>query len=135
MIFTNQAGIGKAKATKEKKIAEVTGRLVGFVRAVGLPVQVFAATSNADGDPYRKPQKGTWLQTVFPKSLTDKRSGAAGMWEALLKRFNGGVSVDLTECFFVGDAAGRSTDHSDSDFMFARNIGIKFYTQDGYFLS
>ena len=36
VIFTNQAAIGKAKATKEKVIAEKKGRLAGFVNKVGL---------------------------------------------------------------------------------------------------
>lgn len=35
VIFTNQAAIGKAKATKEKIIAEKKGRLAGFVNKVG----------------------------------------------------------------------------------------------------
>lgn len=35
VIFTNQAAIGKAKATKEKVIAEKKGRLEGFVDKVG----------------------------------------------------------------------------------------------------
>lgn len=34
VIFTNQASIGKAKATKEKVIAEKKGRLMGFVTEV-----------------------------------------------------------------------------------------------------
>ena len=35
VIFTNQAAIGKAKATKEKVIAEKKGRLAGFINKVG----------------------------------------------------------------------------------------------------
>ena len=34
VIFTNQAAIGKAKASKEKVIAEKKGRLMGFVNKV-----------------------------------------------------------------------------------------------------
>ena len=34
VIFTNQAAIGKAKATKQKVIAEKKGRLMGFVNKV-----------------------------------------------------------------------------------------------------
>lgn len=44
-----------------------------------------------------------------------------------------GVEVDLKECFFVGDAAGRPKDHDDCDKMFAQNVGIAFHTDDGYF--
>lgn len=34
VIFTNQAGIGRAKSTREKTIAEKKGRLLGFVKKV-----------------------------------------------------------------------------------------------------
>ena len=34
VIFTNQAAIGRAKASKKKVIAEKTGRLIGFVNKV-----------------------------------------------------------------------------------------------------
>lgn len=76
---------------------------------------IFAATSNEDGDLYRKP--------------------AAGMWKFLQDELNGGVVIDKSGSFFVGDAAGRKGDHSDSDLMFAKAVGVKFFTQDGYFLS
>lgn len=36
VIFTNQAAIGKAKATKEKVIAEKKGRFMGFIKKVRL---------------------------------------------------------------------------------------------------
>jgi bifunctional polynucleotide phosphatase/kinase len=36
--------------------------------------------------------------------------------------------------FYVGDAAGRNGDHSNSDAAFAINAGIPFYTPEHYFL-
>jgi bifunctional polynucleotide phosphatase/kinase len=38
------------------------------------------------------------------------------------------------EMFYVGDAAGRNNDHSHSDINFAYNAGIKFYTENEFFL-
>lgn len=35
-------------------------------------------------------------------------------------------AVDLTKCFYVGDAAGRPGDFADSDKAFACAIGIRF---------
>ena len=58
-----------------------------------MPVQTFVACRK---DAHRKPE--------------------AGMWALLeSERFNGGVIVDRAQSFYVGDAAGRPGDHSDSD--------------------
>jgi len=58
-----------------------------------VPVQTFVACRK---DAHRKPE--------------------AGMWALLeSERFNGGVIVDRAQSFYVGDAAGRPGDHSDSD--------------------
>jgi bifunctional polynucleotide phosphatase/kinase len=37
--------------------------------------------------------------------------------------------------FYVGDAAGRKNDHSNSDAAFAINAGINFYTPEHFFLN
>ena len=47
-----------------------------------------------------------------------------GMWQYL--------NTDA-EAFYVGDAAGRPTDHSDSDRLFAENIGLEFLTPEEIF--
>lgn len=41
VIFTNQAAIGKAKASKQKVIDEKKGRLTGFVKKVSKKFSVF----------------------------------------------------------------------------------------------
>ena len=51
------------------------------------------------------------------------------MWEFYTKNRN----VNYDESFYVGDAAGRKKDFSDSDLKFAENIGITFYTPEEYF--
>lgn len=42
---------------------------------------------------------------------------------------------DKENSYYVGDAAGRDKDFSDSDRNFAYNLGIKFYTPEQYFLN
>ncbi|KAM0684227.1 DNA kinase/phosphatase Pnk1, partial [Conglomerata obtusa] len=43
-------------------------------------------------------------------------------------------SVDIGSSFFVGDAAGRISDHSDCDLKIAVNMGMRFYTPEEFFL-
>lgn len=54
-------------------------------------------------DKYRKPDTGMWSDTISEGD------------------------------FYVGDAAGRSGDFSNSDLLFAKNLGIKFYTPEEFF--
>lgn len=57
------------------------------------PLSIYAATEN---DEFRKPR--------------------LGMWHEFLKDYNlEAARVDLTQSFFVGDAAGRKDDHSQVD--------------------
>ena len=53
------------------------------------------------------------------------RKPLTGMWD-LLQEYN----LPLNNSFYVGDAAGREGDHSNSDYNFAFNIGIKFFTEE-----
>lgn len=42
-------------------------------------------------------------------------------------------NINKDESFFVGDALGRKSDFSDSDKVFAENIGIKYYSPEAIF--
>lgn len=61
------------------------------------------------------------------------------MWEFMLRELGaeaganeGAVHVD--EAYLVGDAAGRKSDHSDSDVHFCENLEIGFFTPEEFFL-
>jgi len=54
-----------------------------------------------------------------------------GMWDYFLNNF--GYVINHKSSFYVGDAAGRPQDHSDSDLKFSENIGLKFYTPEEIF--
>ncbi len=43
--------------------------------------------------------------------------------------------INKEESFFVGDALGRKTDFSDSDKVFAENIGVKCYSPEDIFVN
>jgi len=112
VIFTNQGGISKGKTDKGDWQCKVDA----VQKALGVPIQVFAAT---ESDYYRKP--------------------SVGMWETMIKHYNGGAEVDLASSTYVGDAAGREKsgarkkDFSNSDHKFAKNVGLKFETPEMYF--
>ena len=45
------------------------------------------------------------------------------------------ITIDKSKSFFIGDALGRKTDFSDSDKVFAENIGIQYFPPEKIFLS
>lgn len=45
-------------------------------------------------------------------------------------RSNGDSRADVKSSYFVGDAAGRSGDHSDGDKGFAKAVGLPFFTPE-----
>lgn len=115
VIFTNQ---GSVKGALQGKRADVVRtRIDQFAAEVGVPMQAFAATQKGpEKDPrnYRKP--------------------LSGMWSYMVQECNGGVEPDLSGCYYVGDAAGRPGDHSDSDKEFARAVGLDFFTPEEFFV-
>ena len=59
----------------------------------------------------------------------DKHKPEPFMFTDFVKDF----SIDKSESFFVGDALGRKGDWSDSDKVFAENIGIKYISPEEMF--
>ncbi|XP_077466907.1 bifunctional polynucleotide phosphatase/kinase [Stigmatopora argus] len=116
VFFTNQMGIARGKLRPEVFKSKVEDILA----TLQLPVQVFVA---AGPGIYRKP--------------------VVGMWNHLCEKANDGVTVDKTQSFYVGDAAGRpenwapgkkKKDFSCSDRLFALNLNLLFHTPEEYFL-
>jgi bifunctional polynucleotide phosphatase/kinase len=108
VIFTNQALIGsklsgKAATTFKAKVDSI-------LAAARVEASVCVATLK---DYYRKP--GT------------------GMWNVFVDQCNGGMEVDKEISFYVGDASGRSSDHSADDLNFAQNIGLPFLLPEDVF--
>jgi bifunctional polynucleotide phosphatase/kinase len=48
---------------------------------------------------------------------------------------NTGINVNHSESFYVGDALDSKLHFSDSDMLFARNINLKVYSPEEYFIS
>ncbi|EPT06187.1 hypothetical protein FOMPIDRAFT_1027013 [Fomitopsis schrenkii] len=106
VIITNQALKSAALAEWKRKIP-VIGTALSDV-----PFRILAATAR---DGFRKPMPGMWyeLERIFAED---------------------GVQIDRSNSIFVGDAAGRPTDHASTDRKWALNVEIPFYTPEEYFL-
>ncbi|XP_058749930.1 polynucleotide 3'-phosphatase ZDP-like isoform X1 [Vicia villosa] len=121
VIFTNESNIDRWKNQRQKAVDSKIGRLNQFIEKVKVPIQVFIACGTGksakagtkEADPFRKPKPG--------------------MWQLMEKHFNSGITIDMDQSFYVGDAAGRETDHSDADIRFAEANGLKFYLPEEYF--
>ena len=114
VVFSNQGGV--KGALEGKRAAVVRARLDALAADLQVPLLAFCATQKG-------PEKD-------PKGF---RKPLAGMWDHFASACNGGVAPNLTECYYVGDAAGRPGDHSDSDKAFAAAVGMRFYTPESFF--
>ena len=114
VIFTNQAGVEK----KRVNLKEIQSKIVSLVASANIPIQAFIACAT---NHYRKPH--------------------STMFDYFLASCNSSVKPALEECFYVGDAAGRTKgwkkdakrDFGCSDRKFARNVGMRFMTPEECF--
>ncbi len=108
LIVSNQKGLG----TPNKKflsVKEFKEKLNNIHKALG--VNFIFIASLAD-DNYRKPRIGSL------EFLQEKES----------------IGINWQKSFYVGDMAGRPGDKTDSDIKFAKNLQVKFYTPEDFFL-
>ncbi|KMU72433.1 DNA kinase/phosphatase Pnk1 [Coccidioides immitis RMSCC 3703] len=105
--------VGKGAIGDSKNLTIFKSKVSMILKDLDVPLSVYAAT---EYDEYRKPRMG--------------------MWKLMLDDYDLDVEgvLDLEGSIFVGDAAGRPTDHSCVDRNFASNIGLKFYTPEEFFL-
>jgi len=103
-IFTNQGYSG----AKLNIAIDRVNNVITALNTQGINPWVFVSTSK---DIYRKPNIGMWQ--VLEKSLPQ--------------------TIEKEISFYCGDAAGRSSDHSSDDILFASNIGVPFYTPEQIF--
>lgn len=103
IIISNQAGIAKGKQSESSWKI----KLEHICAKINLPFKIFASKDN---NIYRKPY------TTF--------------WNIIKNNANNSIHPDS---FYCGDACGRKNDHSDTDYKFALNCGIKFITPESLF--
>ena len=120
LFISNQLGVSKGKITKDVIMKKMDAVIDSFD---GIPIDFICATEE---NIYRKPDIGAW---TFMQDLRLQEMDAQDTTTD--------KSVTL-ECY-IGDAAGRPkaigrrADFSDSDLMFARNVGCEFRTPEQFF--
>ncbi|KAL2864600.1 putative DNA 3'-phosphatase Tpp1 [Aspergillus lucknowensis] len=115
VIISNQKAISLKKdktGGDSKSLTNFKARVSAVMRQLDINMSVYAATEDDD---YRKPRPGMWREFVDDYDLDV-------------------TGVDTSESVFVGDAAGRPTDHSSVDRGFAANANIPFKTPEEFFL-
>ena len=105
IIISNQKGISMNKT----KSQDIYDKIEMIYQKLKIPFVFTAATHD---DKLRKPRTG------------------------IIKKINKKLKIKLlvNNSFYVGDAAGRQKDRSDSDRKFAHNLKVKFFTPEEYFL-
>lgn len=105
VIMTNQWGLKNSK--KGLDIPQWLNRLKKFTKHLTVPYVIMAALTDS---PYRKPNPG--------------------MYEHFITYFNNKIIPNTT---FIGDAIGRSGDHSSCDIDFAIKCLMEFKLPEDYF--
>lgn len=97
IVISNQAGIVHSEKKKTTRKDLLLRRILNISGEAGETVQFWVA---GDYDNYRKPCTGIFEEYIFVQA------------------------PDCENWVFIGDAAGREGDHSDSDRKFAYNINL-----------
>lgn len=104
IFITNQNGIHSGRQNKNEFIEKCND----IVEYINIPILILASILD---DLNRKPR--------------------VGMWDYIKHNFY--PNIDMSYSFYCGDAAGRDSDFSCSDYKFALNLDILFYTPEQLF--
>lgn len=104
IIISNQGGIEKGKSDGDEWIKKIQN----INNELKIEMKVFCSTGN---NRYRKP-----CSTFFTEFLAVNTKKIS------------------SKSFYCGDACGRKDDFSDTDYKFALNCNLKFYTPEMFFL-
>lgn len=126
VIFTNQGGVVATKTSKSYN--NFHGRIELILKELnnqGIDLGKIWI--------YASPKKPAKYQGSNHEQFDKMRKPNIGMFEEFIKEF-GKDKINLEESYFIGDAAGRKKDFSNSDLKFAENCKLQFKTPDEYFI-
>lgn len=136
VIFTNQGSVITTSKSKNQKSASLTNfqtKITDVIRSLEMPdLHLYGCPKASAIECRENPLYADKNNLINP--FANNRKPNAGMWSQLLNYLNiSSDLIDFDKSVFVGDAAGRPGDFSDSDIRFAEKIGLKFYTPEEYF--
>lgn len=103
IFISNQAGL-----KSEEQINNWKSKMDNVVKKIGVPTCLYASIGK---DIYRKPLPTLWN---IIKLKVDRK-------------------IDMVSSFYCGDAAGRKSDHNDTDYKFALNNKLEFLLPEMFF--
>lgn len=107
ILISNQAGLKTSQ-----QVTDWIDKITNIINYIQIPMRVYASITKNE---FRKP-----LPTLWHKIMNDAK--------------NENIVLKLDECYYCGDAAGRAGDHAGTDYKFALNANLKFYTPEHLFL-
>lgn len=123
VIFTNQGGVVATKTSKS--YLAFTGRVNNILKELNSEKEVPGLFVYAS--PKKPSSKNQKILVSSDEDHALMRKPNIGMWSELVEYFEDqDYTIDTSNSFFVGDAAGRPNDFLDSDKMFARNVNLQF---------
>lgn len=150
VVFSNQGGVITVPPTS-KSCLRYTGKIDQILKEISLrdtptvnisnrvwiyaspkkPSSLFSKKSSNRGRVAKlRTSKDTLSSApISPEVFDHMRKPNVGMYEEFRKDFQQSVSF---KCY-CGDAAGRKKDFSDSDKVFARNLGVEFVLPELFF--
>ncbi|KAG0679830.1 hypothetical protein C6P42_005431 [Pichia californica] len=131
VIFTNQGAVVNTTklSTYSKSLDTFMNKINNILNSdefKDIPNILYAATKKSAADKKAKTGSLDILHDTFRKPKT-------GMWKQLQQDLSSTGTISLENSFFVGDAAGRKNDFSDSDLVFARALGLQHRVPEDFF--
>lgn len=129
IIFSNQGGVitdSKDSKSMIQFLSKINKILQEFEKNGVLDIWIYTSTKQSSASKKKGINESKFLKNRKPET---------GLFEEFKKDYLNSLSKELNKSniIYIGDAAGRPNDFSDSDLKFAKNCGIEFKIPEDFF--